>query len=147
MTKNSTGKAKPEGRQSDKAAARKPGTSIAEWIFAGISCAALLSVLTYLVIDGLSAPDGTPEIVVVPAGTTPGNDRYVVEFSASNRGGKSVAAVEIKGELRDDKGVVEESSVVLDYVPQKSERRGALIFTADPNRHQLRLFAGGYIEP
>lgn len=147
MTKNPAGKDKPEERQSSKAAARKPGTSITEWIIAGISCVALLSVLAYLVADGLGAHNGAPQIVVLPVGTTASHGGYVVEFSASNREGKSVAAVEIKGELRDGNEVVEESSVVLDYVPQKSERRGALTFTTDPEGYELRLYAGGYIEP
>jgi uncharacterized protein (TIGR02588 family) len=145
--KNSKQKAGSQERQSDKAAARKPGTSIAEWVIAGISCVGLLSVLAYLVVDGFSAHDGAPEIVVLSVGTTPNNGGYVVEFSASNRGEKSVAEVEIKGELRDGDDVAEESSVILDYLPQKSERRGALIFTADPGSYQLRLFAVGYIEP
>lgn len=145
--KNSANKRRPGGQQTNETAARKPGTSMTEWIIAGISCVALLSVLAYLVVDGLSAHNGAPRIVVLPVGTTPNNGDYVIEFSVSNQGEKSVAEVEIKGELRDGDQIVEESSVVLDYVPQKSERRGALIFTADPDGHQLRLFAGGYIEP
>ncbi|TIU07622.1 MAG: TIGR02588 family protein [Mesorhizobium sp.] len=122
---------------------RKPGTSVTEWVVAGISSVALLAVLSYLVADGLSTRDGTARIVVLPlaVGVTEGG--YVVEFAAANRAGKSVAAVEIKGELRNGDEVVEESSATLDYVPQEC----ALIFRRDPEAYDLRLFASGYSEP
>lgn len=138
---------KNQSAKKGRAAARKSGTSVAEWIVAGVSCVALLSVLAYLVVGGLTTQDGVPRIVVLPMRTMAGNGGHVIEFSASNQGDKSVAAVEIKGELRNGEAVVEQSSVVLDYIPQNSERRGALTFTADPAGHELHLFAGGYVEP
>lgn len=69
----------------------------------------------------------------------------MVDFSASNRAGKSVAAVEIKGELRDGDDVVEETSATLDYVPQNFERFGALIFRGDPEACDLRLLPVGML--
>nr|WP_234826740.1 TIGR02588 family protein [Sinorhizobium meliloti] len=114
---------------------------------AGVSCLALLAVLGYLILDGLSGRNGAADIIVLPAEVTAINDGYVVEFAANNRAGKSVAAVEIKGELRDGEEVVEESGVTIDYIPQKSERKGALIFRSDPEGYELRIFASGYSEP
>jgi uncharacterized protein (TIGR02588 family) len=138
---------KQKQRSNKEEVARKPGTSTTEWIVAGISCLALLAVLVYLVIDGVSGRNGTAQLVVLPVEVSATEGGYVVEFSASNRAGKSVAAAEIKGELRDGDEVIEESSATLDYVPQNSERSGALIFRSNPEAYDLRLFAGGYIEP
>jgi uncharacterized protein (TIGR02588 family) len=128
-------------------ATRKPGTSTTEWIVAGISCLVLLAVLGYLVVDGLSGRNGMAQLVVLPVEIAATDAGYVVEFSASNRAGKSVAAVEINGELRDGDEVIEESSATLDYIPQDSERLGALIFRRNPKALELRLFASGYTEP
>ncbi|WP_419696520.1 TIGR02588 family protein [Mesorhizobium muleiense] len=114
---------------------------------AGISSAVLLAVLSYLVVDGVSTRDGTARIIVQPLGVAVTEGGYVVEFAAANRAGKSVAAVEIKGELRNGDEVVEDSSATLDYVPQNSQRKGALIFRRDPKAYDLRLFAIGYSEP
>ncbi|ASP54092.1 TIGR02588 family protein [Sinorhizobium meliloti] len=148
MNKGSTkAKRQENSRCENEEPTRKPGTSIAEWIVAGVSCLALLAVLGYLILDGLSGRNGAADIIVLPAEVTAMNDGYVVEFAANNRAGKSVAAVEIKGELRDGEEVVEESGVTIDYIPQKSERKGALIFRSDPEGYELRIFASGYSEP
>ncbi|WP_192356674.1 TIGR02588 family protein [Mesorhizobium mediterraneum] len=148
MTKNSAKGDKQQKQQSDnKGITRKPGTSVTEWMVAGISSVALLAVLSYLVLDGLSGRNGTAQIVVLPLEVAATEGGYVVEFAAANRAGQSVAAVEIKGELRSGDEVVEESSATLDYIPQKSQRKGALIFRRNPEAHDLRLFASGYSEP
>lgn len=140
MNKGSTkAKRQENSRSENEEPTRKPGTSIAEWIVAGVSCLALLAVLGYLIRDGLSGRNGAADIIVLPTEVTAMNDGYVVEFAANNRAGKSVAAVEIKGELRDGEEVVEESGVTIDYIPQKSERKGALIFRSDPEGYELRI--------
>ncbi|ASY55225.1 MULTISPECIES: TIGR02588 family protein [Sinorhizobium] len=148
MTKNSTkGDRQQKAQRDDETITRKPGTSTIEWIVAGVSSLALLVVLAYLVTEGLSEPKGTAQLVVLPVEVTSANGSYVVEFAAENRAGRSVAAVEIQGELRKGDEVVEESSAVLDYVPQQSERKGAVIFQRDPKAYDLRLFARGYTDP
>lgn len=134
-------------RSENEQPTRKPGTSVAEWIVTGVSCLALLAVLGYLILDGLSGSNGPADIIVLPTEVTAMNDGYVVEFSADNRAGKSVASVEIKGELHDGQEVIEESSVTIDYIPQKSGRIGALIFRSDPETYELRIFASGYSKP
>jgi uncharacterized protein (TIGR02588 family) len=148
VTKNPAKGDEQQKQQSDnKGKTRKPGTSVTEWVVAGISSVVLLAVLSYLVVDGLSTRDGTAQIVVLPLEVAATEGGYVVEFAAANRAGQSVAAVEIKGELRSGDEVVEESSATLDYIPQKSQRKGALIFRCNPEAHDLRLFASGYSEP
>ncbi|MDX0489556.1 TIGR02588 family protein [Sinorhizobium medicae] len=148
MNKGSTkAKMQENSRSKGEETMRKPGTSVTEWIVAGVSCIALLAVLGYLILDGLSGNNGAADIIVRPAEVTAMNDGYVVEFAADNRAGKSVASVEIKGELHDGQEMVEESSVTIDYIPQKSGRKGALIFRNDPEDYDLRIFASGYSEP
>lgn len=126
---------------------RVPGTSVLEWIVAGISCLLLIAVLAYLTVVGVVGDQGTPELVVERIAVSATGGGFVVEFSASNRSRESVSAVEIGGELRNDNEVVEEASATLDYIPQHSKRRGALIFRKDPNQYQMHLMARGYAEP
>jgi uncharacterized protein (TIGR02588 family) len=147
VTKNSAKGDKQQKQSDNKGITRKPGTSVLEWIVAGISCVALLAVLSYLVIDGLSGRNGIARIVVLPLEVAATEGGYVVEFAAANSAGQSIAAVEIEGELRSGDEVVEESSATLDYIPQKSRRKGALIFRRNPEAYDLRLFASGYSEP
>lgn len=126
---------------------RQPGTSMLEWVFAGISCLGLLAVLAYLVISAFTVENGPARIEVRPLGVTATADHYVVEFEAANVAGASVAAIEIRGELRDGSEVIEETSMTLDYLPRNSERAAALIFRNDPAAHELILWAGGYATP
>ncbi|TCN36395.1 TIGR02588 family protein [Sinorhizobium americanum] len=147
MTKNSAKGDRQKEQRDSETITRRPGTSTVEWIAAGTSSLALLAVLAYLVVEGLSEPKGTAQLVVLPVQVTSTNGSYVVEFAAENRAGRSVAAVEIQGELRKGDEVVEESSALLDYIPQQSERKGAVIFQRDPKAYELRLFARGYTDP
>jgi uncharacterized protein (TIGR02588 family) len=43
--------------------------------------------------------------------------------------------------------VVETSQATIDYLPQRSERRGGLFFTRNPEGLDLNLRAEGYSEP
>lgn len=147
MKKNSPDDREQKASTRKAAGGQKTGTSVMEWIVAGISCAALMAVLGYLVVDGVSGSDDVAHLIVLPVEISRTEGGFVVEFSAANRAGKSVAAVEIKGELRESEKVIEEGSVTLDYIPQNSERQGALIFRSDPNVYDLRLSASGYTEP
>lgn len=126
---------------------RQPGTSTLEWVVASVSGLGLAVVILYLVVSAFTGNNGPAEIDVRALGITAMEDHYVVEFSASNIDGASVAAVEIRGELQDGSEVVEENSVTLDYLPRDSERTGALIFRKDPRDYDLRLSAGGYTTP
>lgn len=126
---------------------RQPGTSTLEWIVAGISFLGLAAVLCYLLISAFTEDNGPARIEVHATGVTAMGDHFVVEFSAANLQGKSLAAVEIRGELMDGQEVVEETSVTLDYLPRSSERTAALIFSEDPARYELQLSAGGYVTP
>jgi uncharacterized protein (TIGR02588 family) len=114
---------------------------------AAISCVALMAVLVYLVFDGLNTDDGMADIHLLQGEIVRTDGGYAVEFSALNRSRKSVAAVEIEGELRNGDEILEESRVTLDYLPQRSERNGALSFRRNPQAHEIHLFAGGYTEP
>lgn len=145
MSKGESGKGKAQKQQQDER--REPGTSTIEWIVAGIGCLLLLTVIAYLVSDALSGRNGPADIVVQAVGTSAGEGGYVVEFIAGNRAGRSAAGIEITGQLRDGDEVVEERGVTLDYVPQRSERSGALIFRRNPEEFDLRLFATGYTLP
>ena len=88
MTKNPA-KGDKQQRSDNKGMTRKPGTSVTEWVVAGISSVALLAVLSYLVVDGLSTSDGTARIIVQPLAVAATEGGYVVEFAAANRAGTS----------------------------------------------------------
>jgi uncharacterized protein (TIGR02588 family) len=55
--------------------------------------------------------------------------------------------VTIEGKVVAPDGATERAEAVLDYLPPRSDREGALLFTTDPRRGELRLRATGYAKP
>ena len=53
----------------------------------------------------------------------------------------------VHGEIRAGGASVEESEVVLDYVPPGARRRGALQFRTDPSEHELEVRVTGFASP
>jgi uncharacterized protein (TIGR02588 family) len=88
-----------------------------------------------------------PALSLEVASVEPQGDRYLVTFRARNAGGSTAAQVHVAGELGRGGEVVEEGEATVDYVPSSSERRGGLVFTRDPRRHELTLRVKGWTEP
>jgi uncharacterized protein (TIGR02588 family) len=79
-------------------------------------------------------------------GVTQVGSGWLVEIEATNLGHSAASHLEILGELPAPGGV-EQRSVVLDYVPPRSSRRGGLYFSGDPRARPLTLRAVGYQSP
>jgi uncharacterized protein (TIGR02588 family) len=126
---------------------RAPNTSTLEWIVAAVSAVLVLSVLGFLIYDGIRAPRTPPDITVVIDSVGPAGPGYLVLFRARNRGRSTAADVIVEGELEADTGLIEVSRTTLDYVPGGGDQRAGLYFTHDPRRVRLRLKAHGYRDP
>jgi len=118
-----------------------------EWAAACVGAAMLLGVVGYLVQHEFARPKGPPALAVQATGTLAQGDGFLVGFLVRNDGDATAAQVTVRGTLRRGEATVEESDVVLDYVPERSQRRGGLYFRADPARHELVLRPLGYAEP
>ena len=125
-------------------AARK-GTPLLEWFAAATGALVTLALLGFIAWKAVTATPADPATVTLRAGAvhaTPGG--YVVEVTAHNPTDSTAAAVRIEGRL----GAGDETSeATIDYVPGRSERKAALLFSQDPRRHGLSLRATGYEKP
>ena len=138
-----------------KAAAKRQGpaktlierTPICEWLAAGTGLVLTLTVIGYLVFDGVTAGDGPPELSVVgsPAQAVAGG--FVVPMTVRNDGPTTAAEVEVRGTLERGGAVVEERRARFAHVPAEGEAIGGLVFETDPSTARLRLAALGYAEP
>jgi uncharacterized protein (TIGR02588 family) len=135
---------RPEGEPQ-----RNPQTATKwEWILGALGGLLTLGTVGFLGWEAVAQPgDALPALSVEVDSIAPQGERWVVQVRARNGGHATAASVRIVGELVSDTGVVETSDVVLDYVPERSERRGALIFTRDPARYRLELRPAGYARP
>jgi len=138
-----------------KAAAKRQGpaktlierTPICEWLAAGTGLVLTLTVIGYLVFDGVTAGDGPPELSVVgsPAQAVAGG--FVVPMTVRNGGATTAAEVEVRGTLERGGAVIEERRARFAHVPAGGEAIGGLVFETDPSTARLRLAALGYAEP
>lgn len=121
-------------------------TPFAERILGAVSAAVIVVLMGYLVVRAL-ANDGTPpDIVVELRGVTQVGAAWLVEVEATNLGSSPATDLEIEGEMPGPGGS-ERRSVVLEYVPAKSSRRGGLYFSGDPRTRPLTLRAVGFRAP
>ena len=119
---------------------------LAEKIVGAVSAAVVLGLMGFLAVRA-AGNDGTPpDIVVEMRGVTQVGTGWLVEIEATNLGHAGAAHLEIVGELP-AAGGAERRSVILDYVPPRSSRRGGLYFTGDPRSRPLALRAVGYQSP
>ena len=124
---------------------RRP-TPLGERILGAVSAAVIVVLMGYLVVRAL-ANDGTPpDIVVELRGVTQVGAAWLVEVEATNLGSSPATDLEIEGEMPGPSGS-ERRSVVLEYVPAKSSRRGGLYFSGDPRTRPLTLRAVGFRSP
>ncbi|HVE78455.1 MAG TPA: hypothetical protein VNA89_06325 [Gemmatimonadaceae bacterium] len=119
-----------------------------EWVVAALGAALVLGVIGYMVYVGVTAPDAPhPRIRLAVDTVFAHASGYTVEFRAENEGDATAAGLVVRGRLLADTGAVDESEVVIDFVPAKSRRRAALVFAEDPRVHRLELRPLGYDRP
>jgi uncharacterized protein (TIGR02588 family) len=127
--------------------ARGGGTPWGEWAVAAVGAAILVAAVGYLVFLAATEAEGPPELSIRSEVVQAAGDGWLVGFVVVNAGPEAAAAVRVRGRLFDGGRVAEESRADLDYVPQHSERRGGLMFGADPGRYRLELRVEGFAAP
>jgi uncharacterized protein (TIGR02588 family) len=118
-----------------------------EWIVAGLGLLLVGGAIAFLVHQSVTRGRTPPDIRLAAERVLELDHGYVVQFRALNEGGSAAAEITIEGELVGPDGTIEVSEAVLDYLPPRSDREGALLFTRDPRQGELRLRAKGYAKP
>lgn len=119
-----------------------------ESISAGIGLALLVAMLAFLAYEAVKTDEGAPAVMLIePTAVTSAAGQYVVEIKVTNRTRKTAAAVHVEAVLRQSGSDVETSNANFDYVPGKSERRGAIVFSRDPRKYKLWLRVTGFENP
>jgi uncharacterized protein (TIGR02588 family) len=122
-----------------------PRISRWEWIAGAIATALLAAAIATLLVKGRR--EQTPPRLSIRIEHIDRSGAYFrVAFVIRNDGGATAADVVVRGELQ-AAGRREEGEVSFQYVPDGSERRGALLFAGDPLAGQLSVRPLGYREP
>jgi uncharacterized protein (TIGR02588 family) len=125
----------------------RPAIPLLEWIVAGVGVLLVGGAIAFLVYHSVTRGQTPPDIRAVAERVLDLEHGYVVQFRARNEGGSAASEVTIEGEFVAHEGTTERAQAVLDYLPPRSDREGALLFTEDPRQGELRLRATGYAKP
>jgi uncharacterized protein (TIGR02588 family) len=125
----------------------RPAIPLLEWIIAGVGVLLVGGAIAFLVHHSMTRSQTSPDIRAVAERVLDLSNGYVVQFRALNEGGSAAAEVTIEGELVLPDGTTEQAEAVLDYLPPRSDREGALVFSVNPRHGELRLRATGYAKP
>jgi len=118
-----------------------------EWAVGALGFFLMLALLAYFLIQAIGAAPTPPNIVVNVDSIASRTAGFVAELSARNLGERTAAQIVIEGELVVNGAEVERRGIVLDYLPEQSVRRAALVFRHDPRLGELRVRAVSYREP
>lgn len=132
------------GRNRDREDAGIPGWS---WAVAAAGLALVLGSAGFMLYQQFTADTSPPEIAIATESIGPRGSSFLVEILITNRGGSAAAGLVVEGVLKEGSPLGETSSITLDYVPARSERRAGLFFTKDPQKFDLQLRAVGYRDP
>ncbi|MBE7366055.1 TIGR02588 family protein [Ramlibacter pallidus] len=118
-----------------------------EWVAAGVGLLLLVASIGYLLVDAVTARDGQPQPRIEIVDVAPQGGQFVVRLKVHNDGRATAAALRVAGELRRGETVLESSELELDYLPGRSSREAALLFTQDPRTLQLALSSRSWQKP
>lgn len=127
--------------------AKEHGTSPWEWFVASLSGILVAATVAYLIYEAVGTPDTPPLIEVRPGSVIESPGGYIVQLELHNRGRTTAAGITIQGTLLHGDSTLQTSTTTLDYLPARSTREAALIFSLDPRRYRLILRPTGYITP
>jgi uncharacterized protein (TIGR02588 family) len=116
-----------------------------EWIAAAIATTLVVATIVTLLVKGRQEQT-PPRLSIRIERIEPSGAYFRVAFVIRNDGGATAAGVIVRGGLQAS-GTHEQSDVSFDYVPDDSERRGALLFSTDPRAGHLTVRPIGYREP
>ena len=121
-------------------------TPLAEWIVAGLGLLIVAGAILLMLQEAVSGDRSPPDVKLEVDAISTIRNGYLVQFRATNEGGKTAADVAIEGThtAGDEE---EKSEATLDFLPPHSTRRGGLFFRRNPEGAGLELRAGGYREP
>lgn len=144
---NENGKQQSEAKQSP--AKQDPPPTILSWSVRAGSLIAIVALLGYIVVTGLST--STPPTIEATLSDEPVEMRsgqWVLKATVKNTGDVSVNSVVVKAELvGTDDTVVESEDSTIALLGQGSSTDVDFWFSVDPEQHDIQLSAGSYVLP
>lgn len=118
-----------------------------EWAVGAVAFVIVVVLLGYLLGLGTASGRQPPHFSITAGDVVRVGTGYQMQVVVTNEGDETAADVTLRAVLHRDAGE-EARELRFDFVPQRSTRRGTLIFEQDPgSRSAVRLSVSSYVEP
>jgi len=134
-----------ENKQNDNNSSRN--ISPTEWIIGILGMLIFLFSFGYILYNAVTVNKTPPKIKISIDSVVAMENNYVTKITVQNYGASTAEGLVIQGEITSGGIALETSRTTFDYVPEKSKRKGGMIFTKDPRKYTLSIRALGYEEP
>lgn len=137
-----------ESSNAEESSSRKAqGTSVVEWLAAGIGAVLFAVMIGYMIVVGLKEAEGVPTVRISAEAPVRQGDTFLVRFEARNEGNQTASGLVVRATLSQGETEIETSEVTIDYLPTGSTRSGGFFFKHDPQAYSLELAPVGYLDP
>lgn len=117
-----------------------------EWALGLLSSLIVLTILVFLLYEGMSDSGAPPELRVEVDRSVDFDESGHVRFAVFNSGDRPASHVVVSAlELDEDGAVMKQQTVVVDYVPARSNKTGGLY--VDPQAERVDFRIDGYVDP
>lgn len=134
-------------KRPNNSSAGTTGTSLIEWIAAGLGAAILCSMLGYMAYEGLGEVEGFPKVEFTTAAPERHGRSFLLRFDATNSGEVTATSLIVRATLTDGEKEVEARELTIDYLPKQSRRSGGFFFLRDPSSYKVTISATAYLDP
>lgn len=119
-----------------------------EWVVGGVAFFFVVVLLGYLFGLGAWVDGQPPRFAIMVENVEQIGNVYQMQVVVTNEGDVTASDVRLRAVLHQDVGPDEARELRFDYLPQRSQRRGAFVFERDPRSGvTVDLSVTSYVEP
>ena len=118
-----------------------------EWTALAVSGAAIVALVGFLVVDGLTHPERRAVLAVVPRPAEAVGSTFQVPIRVRNDGYQSAENVDVEVVLKDGESDVDTGSVSIPFLPARSSVEAVVVFGEDPAKFRVEGRVLGYEVP
>lgn len=118
-----------------------------EWTVFAASVIVIAAVIALLVRDAMSSRDAPPDLRVTVGAASQSSGGFVMPVQIENAGDTTAEQAKVAVRLLEDGTEVETAELTVAFVPGKSKRTGAVVFSRDPRCCSIEARAVSYEDP
>jgi len=135
---------------SDNGSGSRQGRNAAEWVTLTVSIVVLATFIGAALYEQFALTEPSGVILRVELQLDQAvrrGDRFYVPFEVTNTGGDPASDVAVRFEVRRTEEVIEESDMVVPFLPSDGVEAGEAVLMSDPAQFEVTAEVGNFLAP